>query len=112
MTKTLVRNAKMGSGWTSVRARAVAMVSVTILQCRSAVTILFGEVNIYARLMRPAVTANAVLRTRPAVILVSQVEHVITLPLKSVVLESKETFYATSTKFAVMMDRVPSRAKK
>jgi len=94
--------------------RTAATVSVTILQRRNAVAILFGEVYIYAALMKPVVKANAVLRTRPAVILVSQVEHVITLPLKSVVLESLEAMilYAISTKNAVMTARVPRRAKR
>jgi len=93
--------------------KAAAKGNATTLGRNSAAVILFLEVNIYAALVRPVVEATAVLMARTAVILVSQVEHVITPPLKSVVksLEAM-TLYATSTKFAVMTDRVPRRAKK
>jgi hypothetical protein len=89
--KATVWNAKMENGCTSAtQARAAATVSAMTGRPRNVVTILFGEVNIYAAIMKPVVKANAVLRVRPAVILVLQVEHVITLPLKSVALESLE----------------------
>ena len=94
--------------------KAAAKGNATTLGRNSAAVILFLEINIYAALVRPVVEATAVLMARTAVILVfSQVEHVITPPLKSVVksLEAM-TLYATSTKFAVMTDRVPRRAKK
>jgi hypothetical protein len=112
-------NAAEGHLRTAVAANAMtggrtdaATVKFMTAKLKHAVTILFSEVNINA--VEPVVEANAVLRARPAVILVSQVEHVMTLPLKSVVLEAMEamTLYATLTKFAVIMDRVPSRAKK